>query len=85
VTPPDDNSIRMWCQQFRESGSVCVCVWGGGGGCTGRPRESNEEVALSSLMKQNFTSMDMSTGTTVSYGAVSPPQNFCNMNGVVLK
>jgi hypothetical protein len=42
------------------------------------------EVVLSSLIRPNFTSLDMSISITVLFGAVSLQDNMENMNGVVL-
>jgi hypothetical protein len=43
------------------------------------------KVVLSSLTRQNFTSLDVSAGITVSLEAVGFPENIYNMNGVLLK
>jgi hypothetical protein len=42
-------------------------------------------IILSSVMKQSFTSLDVSIGITVSFEVVSFPENIYNMNRRVLK
>jgi hypothetical protein len=41
------------------------------------------QVVLSSLMRQNFTSLELPVGKSVSFGAFSLPYNIYNISGCI--